>query len=128
MDDNTVEAVRDDSQERPVPTAWRSTFAAIVARFVEGDFGLLAAVPAVAPIDAQTSQQIETYVREYGATLIPLPMETWSTSVCIWDGQRWHVLVDLWTREEGRSDMVLHAHVTDSAAGSSFAVHLVYVP
>ena len=37
------------------------------------------------------------------------------------------LLIDLWSQEEGRSDLVLHAHVTDTP-GFSVKVHLVYVP
>jgi len=43
-------------------------------------------------------------------------------------GTGWQVLVDLWTQEEGRSDLALHLHVAESAGGYRFAVHLVYVP
>ena len=56
------------------------------------------------------------------------PDETWTTSVAQWTGSHWDVLVDLWTVESGRSDMVLHTCVAESAGGYQFKIHLVYVP
>jgi hypothetical protein len=40
----------------------------------------------------------------------------------------WEVIVDLWTKEEGQSDLVLSLMVTEAGAGHRFKVHLVYVP
>ena len=45
-----------------------------------------------------------------------------------WMGTHWEVLVDLWTKEEGRSDLVLHVKVVEDGASPRFTVHLVYVP
>ena len=80
------------------------------------------------PIAPETALQIGNYVRSYGANLTELPDETWRTSVCIWTGSRWDVLVDLWTQEEGRSDLVLHAHVIDENPGYKIVIDLVCVP
>jgi hypothetical protein len=43
-------------------------------------------------------------------------------------GNHWDVLVDLWTKEEGRSDLVLGVKVTELAGEPRFTVQLVYVP
>jgi len=123
-----VLAVKDESAERPIPTAWRQTFRDIVEAFIASDYRLEKAVPGVAPIPVDTAEQIRDYLDGYGATLVTLPEETWSSSVCIWFGEYWDTLVDLWTVEEGRSDLVLHAKVTDSDGGFTIQVHLVYVP
>ena len=40
----------------------------------------------------------------------------------------WNVLVDLWTEEEGPSDLVLELRVTDHADGDRFDIYMVYVP
>lgn len=116
-----------DSGEQPVPVAWRQTFRLIVAAFVVGDYRLVAGVPGVAPVPAETAAQIQSYIGDYGATLVALPEETWNFSVCAWTGSHWETLIDLWTQEEGRSDMALHARVTE-APELLVEVHLVYVP
>jgi hypothetical protein len=123
-----VPAVKDESRERPIPTAWRQAFSDIVEAFVAADYGLDRGVEGVEPLSAETAMQIQDYIQDYGAILVSLPEQTWSTSVCIWSGDHWESLVDLWTREEGPSDLVLHARVTDTSQGFTISVHLVCVP
>ena len=117
-----------DEAQRPIPVAWRQTFREIVAALVATDYRLEAQVPSVEPVSTETAAQIRDYLRDYGATLVELPEATWESSVCIWAGGHWDVLVDLWTQEEGRSDLVLHAQVVETHPGISVIVHLVYVP
>ncbi|MBF6023964.1 DUF7668 domain-containing protein [Lysobacter niastensis] len=115
------------SEERPIPVAWRQTFREIVAAFVAADYRLVTGVPGVEPVSTETATQIHTYISDYGATLVALPEEAWESSVCIWMGSHWDTLIDLWAQEEGRSDLVLQARVTDIPS-FSVKVHLVYVP
>jgi len=118
----------DEYGQHPIPAHWRKPFADIVVAFIEGDFTLERGVAGVDRIPEETAAQIEEYLSDYGATLVPLPEETWKTSVCAWSGQDWAALVDLWTVEEGRSDLVIDARVTQDATGVAIRVHLVYVP
>ncbi len=115
----------DEREQLPIPAHWRQTFREIVAAFAGADYRRM--IPGVEPLSVETETQIQRYIRDYGATLVALPEETWASSVCIWAGDHWDAIVDLWTQEEGRSDLVLHAQVND---GPSFTVrvHLVYVP
>jgi hypothetical protein len=113
------------SEQKPIPTHWRQTLREIVGAFVAGDY--YRAIPGVEAISAETATQIHAYISDYGATLMALPEETWDSSVCIFSGDRWDALVDLWTQEEGRSDLVLHTKVSDRP-NFSVRVHLVYVP
>lgn len=76
----------------------------------------------------ETAEHIRNSIRAYGAHLIELPDECWSTSVYIWMGSYWDVLVDLWTQEEGASDLVLGAKMLEDEGGYSVEVHMVYVP
>ncbi|WP_425509679.1 DUF7668 domain-containing protein [Xanthomonas euroxanthea] len=117
--------MRGESEQRSVPNHWRQVFRDVVAAFATADYRL-GGIPGVEPISSQTATQIQRSIHSYGATLTALPDETWGSSVCIWTGSNWDVLVDLWTQEEGRGDLVLHAQVTDAAF--SVKVHLVYVP
>lgn len=115
----------DESGQLPIPTHWRQTFREIVEAFAAADYR--PAIPGVEPLSADTATQVQHYIRDYGATLVALPEETWESSICMWAGDHWDTLVDLWTQEEGRSDLVLHAQVTDEPS-FSVRVHLVYVP
>ena len=120
--------VKDEEGAHPVAVAWRPILSEVVRAFVRGDYELSEGVPSVEPVPAAKARQFSKYVADYGATLIELPEATWETSCAQWMGNRWEVLVDLWTKEEGRSDLVLHMDVTESGDGYRFKVHLLYVP
>ncbi|HJQ24166.1 MAG TPA: hypothetical protein VKA60_09650 [Blastocatellia bacterium] len=121
-------AVKDEENERPIPSAWRPIFREVVKAFAHHDYHVSAGVPGVAPISDETASQVAEYIQDYGATLIELPEETWDSSVCMWMGNTWDALIDLWTLEEGRSDLVLRAHVLESSGGLVFHIDMVYVP
>ncbi|MEN3112001.1 hypothetical protein ACFONG_19395 [Uliginosibacterium paludis] len=123
-----VPVVKDEENEIPVPSIWRPVFRNIVSAFAKGDYSLESGVDCVLAIAPDTANQIEEYIHDYGENLIELPEESWDTSVCIWMGERWDVLVDLWTEGEGRSDLVLSAKVSESKSGFIFEVYMVYVP
>ncbi len=126
--DSEVLAVKDEDEQRPIPTAWRPVFREVVKAFAHNDFRLSGGVAGVAPISAKTARQIEEQIKDYGETLIELPEKTWASSVCIWMGKEWEVIIDLWTKREGRSDQVLGARVSESKAGFVVRVDMVYVP
>jgi len=123
-----VVALKDESEQQPIPTAWRPVFCAVVSAFVEHDYRLESGVSGVEPLSVDVAVRIQNYIKEYGATLVPLPEETWNSSICMWYGDYWDVLVDLWTHEEGRSDLVLSARVREEKLGFGFQIELVYVP
>ena len=123
-----IVAIKDGESERPIPTVWRPVFCRIVDAFVKGDYLLKDVVTGVDAVSKETASHIQSYLSDYGATLKSLPDETWNSSVCIWTGSHWDVLVDLYTNEEGASDLVLSARVTDTSHGLKIAIHMVYVP
>jgi hypothetical protein len=43
-------------------------------------------------------------------------------------GDHWDALIDLWTEDEGRSDLVLQVDVSEAASGYRVDIRLVYVP
>lgn len=123
-----VPALKDSEREHSVASAWRPALRAIVAAFVRGDFRLREAILGVEAVDEATAKQIEGYLASYGETLDELSDETWKSSVAQWMGGSWDVLVDLWTVESGRSDLVLSARVFEQGDGHRIAIHIVYVP
>jgi hypothetical protein len=122
------DALKDENCEQPVSASWRPVLREIVRAFVRGDYQLTAPIADVAPVHVDTAEHIRAYIADYGATLVELQDETWESSCAQWMGDGWDVLVDLWTKEEGRSDLVLHLKVVESGDGVHFTVHLVYVP
>jgi hypothetical protein len=84
-----VLAVKDEDEQRPIPTTWRPVFCEIVRALVNKDYRLSAGIPGVAPVSASTAKQIEAYIKDYGETLVELPEKTWASSVCLWMGKDW---------------------------------------
>lgn len=121
-------AVLKDKKQQPVPSVWRKTISEIVEAFKDGDFALSQGVNRVRPISKDNAAGIEENIQDYGAELVSLPEDTWNTSVCQWYGQHWDVMVDLYTIDEGASDLVLQLRVYEEAGDYIFEVHLVYVP
>jgi hypothetical protein len=120
--------VKDETRQTPVPDAWRPTLAAIAEAFFEGDFELAHGIQDVSPVAPEDAQRIAENIEAYGDELASLPHETWQTSVCQWMDGYWHVLVDLYTVDEGASDLVLDVRVREHGAGFLFEVYFVYVP
>ncbi|WP_425511282.1 DUF7668 domain-containing protein [Pseudomarimonas salicorniae] len=127
---NIVAALKDPERQYRVPSAWRSSFEAIVDAFVGGDYGLREPIAGVVPLEESVAIQIEQCIRDYGEKLAPLSDETWESSVCQWMEGYWDLLVDLNTEAEGRSDMVLSARVRENEAIDSLSLQVsaVYVP
>ena len=123
-----VLAFKDESAQQPIPTAWRSVFCEIVGALVERDYRLESGVLGVKPVSVDAAARVQSCIENYGATLVALPEETWNFSVCMWYGDHWDVLVDLWTQEEGPSDLVLSATVSEKELVFVFAIQLVHVP
>lgn len=71
---------------------------------------------------------VKENIESYGASLIDLPDEAWGTSVCQWTGHHWDVMVDLFTQEEGLSDLVMFVRVGDDGGVYSFTIDSVHVP
>lgn len=125
---NSPPALRDPDAARPIAGAWRPMLREVVRCLARGYYGLAQGVRGVEPVAASTAEQIRDYLADYGATLVELPDPTWETSVAQWMGTHWEVLVDLWTAEEGRSDLVLKGRVVETGGGPRLTIHLVYVP
>ena len=119
---------KNEEEELPIPHVWRSIFRNIVSAFVNKDYKLTFGVNNVNPISEGKAEQIKKYIEDYGEELIDLPEETWNSSVYICYGDYWNVLIDLFTKNEGLSDLVLNAEVRDKDNDYFVDINLVYVP
>jgi len=122
-----VPVLKDEIQEHPVPSEWRPKLREIVAAIKDGNFGLYG-LERVEPLDEATAAGISHNIEAYGCSLTALPDDSWNTSVCQWQLEYWEVLVDLFTVEEVRCDLVLHVNIFEDAGSFTFRVHFVYVP
>ena len=127
MDQNEMVLPVMGEEDSPIATEWRPVLRDVVRALVRGDYALVSCGPHVRLRTRDTAEHIQTYIASYGATLVELPEATWTTSIAQWNGSGWNVFVDLWTAEEGRSDMILDVRV-EGESDWHFEVHLVYVP
>lgn len=125
---DTQPAVKDDEAAHPVAGSWRPIIREIVAALARGDLSLTGLTSVVAA-EPKTQYQIKRYLADYGETLVALPDETWTTSIAQWMQTHWDVLVDLWTKESGKSDLVLSLRVFEEETGQyRLEVDSVHVP
>jgi hypothetical protein len=122
---------------RAIPASLRPALAQVVDRLVAGDFEGLRRDG----IDPYPDSDPGVWIREYGrtpgsddparATLISLPEEAWQYAEVVLEDagppRKWRVVVDLWTLEEGRSDLSMEADVIDTPAGIQVRVHDIHV-
>ena len=120
--------MKDPTAAHPIAAAWRPMLRQVVQRFADGDYSLDRGVAGVEPVSASTAEQIREFLVDYGATLVELPQEAWETSLAQWMGTYWQIIVDLWTAEEGRSDLILEGEVIETRSGPQLRVRAVYVP
>lgn len=119
---------RDESKECPVAEPWRNTIRSIVRALAEGDLLRTRGMSGVRPISEETWRYVSECIENYGETLTELPDDAWKSSVSQWMIDRWEVLVDLWTREAGRSDLVMHLSVFEVGGEFEYEVESVHVP
>ena len=125
---NGVLALKDLEAAHLIADAWRPMLREVVQHLALGDYFLGSRVVGVTPVAASVAEQMRHSIADYGATLTDLPDDTWQSSVAQWMGTHWEIVVDLWTAEEGRSDLVLAGNVVETSTGPLLTVHAVYVP
>lgn len=121
----------------PIPLPLRPALAQVVDRVAAGDFEALKASGA----DPYPDSDLGLWIREYGrpsesteqggATLISLPDEAWEYAEVIYEDpgppRRWGVVIDLWTVEEGRSDLSMEADVVETSTGLRVLILNIHV-
>jgi len=127
MNENEM-PVKDEDNERPVPTVWRATFESIISALIDNDDVALNKISDLKKVTAKERNQIREYLLDYGATLAPLNADSWTTSVSIWMDGYWDVLIDLQSVEDGDTDLVLSAKVFERDGGFRYEIYMVYVP
>lgn len=126
--ENEIKSSKDEEKQQPIPSAWRQTICEIVEAFKRGDFQLSNSVTGVRQLSLKDAERIERNIEKYGAHLTSLPADTWETSVCQWMRGYWNALIDLYTFEEGASDLALSVRVYEAVEGYEFQIESVYVP
>jgi hypothetical protein len=125
---NNLMPVKDELGQRPIPIAWRHTLREIVECMRSGDFAFEQSIPNVLQLSSRDAERIQGNIDRYGVRLDSLPEAAWETSVCQWMQGYWDVLIDLYTIEEGCSDLTLSIRVSEAGDSFTFEVLSVHVP
>lgn len=123
-----MEAIKDLVNEHPIASHWRPIIKLAADAFAKNDYGLEKPVDGIQTIPIDIALANKDYVSDYGEVLINLPEETWETSCAQWMGDYWEIIVDLFTENEGRSDLVLNGRVFEDSVSMSLEIGLIYVP
>ncbi len=121
-------AIKDLENEHPIASHWRPIIQLAVDAFSRGDFGLSTPIVNIQPVPVDIALANKSYVADYGEVLISLAEEAWETSCAQWMGDFWQIIVDLYTEDEGRSDLVLNGRVMEKDGNISIEIGLIYVP
>ena len=112
-----------------VPARFRPALSEVVERLAALDYQGLKRDG----IDPFPDSDLSVWIRNYGgagATIVPLPGEAWAEADAVPIDARpgqWWVVLPLWTREEGMSDLSLEATVTESPGGVMVVIHGIHV-
>ena len=111
-----------------LPTELKQTVKSILEELARGQFeSLIARVTA----SRLTADQLKEVIRDYGRTLVLPPeaieQELDAVQVRGAEPPRWSVMVPLWTREEGRSDLTLELTVTITGSNAEFELDDLHV-
>ena len=114
----------------PVPEEWRLAIVDIVNRLVAKDYAGLTRDGFVSYSDDPDDASIGMWIEDYPATLVPLPKEAWEFAdrgrvISLPD--TWWVVVDLWTAEEGRSDLSMEVTALERGEQVEFVIDGVHV-
>jgi hypothetical protein len=123
-----IAPVKDEEAAHPVASQWRPTLSRIVGQLAKGDYSSSLGLGPSVHLPKEAAEQIRRYLDNFGQSLTDLPDATWATSVAQWQLSYWELIVDLWTLESGKSDLVLNARVYEEDAHFRFAIHAIYVP
>lgn len=97
-----------DENLKEVPLLWRDTIWKIVEAFKISDINFFNQIEGVKKLTLVDFEEIISDINLYGETLVSLPSEAWESSQCLWSGDScWHVYIDLYTINEGKSDLIL---------------------
>ena len=115
--------------QSPIPSIWRDCIIQMVEAFQDKDFERLNTLSSVQCIDLAYAVEIAKNIDDYGAHLMSLAEESWHTSVCLYmENESWQAIIDLFTVEEGRSDLILDLFIIKKEDQFIFQINNIYVP
>ena len=118
-----------EGRELPVPEACRPDLKRLADALVfQSELAGVCQQMVLDPIDTADLDFNRKSIAAYPDTIGALNARAWLSSVYVWQGGHWDLLVDLSTAEGETSDLVFHLKVRERSAVYYVAPGLVYVP
>ena len=119
---------KNTDRELPVPTVWRAALTELADSFVLNGFNSSKSTFLSRAIDEDIIKINKSNIENYPDQIGMLIQKSWDTSVYVWTGKDWSVLVDLSTSDGKTSDLVMHTTVREVAGSYKIKAGLIYVP
>ena len=115
-------------EQSPVPILWRTDLAKLVNTFIFNERLELEELIIEKPLSQDILEISRSNILDYPDDIGPLDDKSWNSSICIWTGNYWDVLVDISTLDGETSDLVMHVKIIPNEKGFSIDPGLIYVP
>lgn len=123
-----VPVSKTEDQELPVPDAWKPALKALADAIVGNTVPNPIEGFVIGAIEDDRLEISRSNIEDYPDKLGALTKQTWKSSIYVWDGRCWEVLVDLTTDTGDVSDLVMHAKITECGDKYFIEPRLIYVP
>lgn len=120
-----IEVEKIEGREQPIPGRWRGPLKQVADAFADGR---IPTGDGIRSVNAKVAKVNFENIEDYPDPTGPLRDASWNSSICVWEGNHWQVLVDLTTVSGERSDLVLHAKVFELDDRLEIEPGLIYVP
>ena len=120
--------VKDEENELPIPVVWRDTILALGQCLNVRDFRFETAPENVDRLSADCAETSRYQINSYGCAKVKISDQSWDSSIYIFTGNHWELLVDLIDTNGNSTDLVLPIQVEESETGYVFKPGFIFVP
>lgn len=125
---DTDHPVKDEENERLVPMVWRTTILAIGECLNTKDYKFEKAPSNVKRVDVDIAEVSAYQIESYGCQSVTITELSWQSSIYIWMGKQWDVIIDLIDENGSRTDLILKLSISENGQDFIFKPDFVYVP
>lgn len=115
-------------EELPIPMLWQAPLKAIADEFVVKRPHETHNFDPFERMDEDNLKISLKNIANYPDKIGGLSEKSWETSVCVWTGTFWEILLDLTDYKGNVSDLVLHGKMLEDGKHYIFKPYLIYVP
>ncbi len=120
--------IKDVDHERPIPAIWRQTILALGDCLKNNDYGFETAPKNVNRLDPASTKISKYQIEIYNCGNVTIDDLSWESSIYIWMGNQWELIIDLIDENGSLTDLVLKLVVKENGKGYIFLPDFIHVP